>query len=231
MLKSQLIYVTDPLCLWCYGIAPTLEKFYAKLPNNITCTTINGGLFPGAQSKVADSNFRNYLKTASKKVTELTGQKFSDAFWKRLETPGFRYDTEPSARATVVVKYLTDDSTMRKYMHELQLATFVEGLDPTKPEILASIAQKFDIQKEAFLAAYQKPSNLKTTQDEYLSAKQMGVQGYPALIYVKENKGYNLISGYAPLEQLNQALAWAMDKCGDKPDLSTNACNDNGCTI
>lgn len=231
MLSSQLIYVTDPLCLWCYGIAPTLKQFYAKLPSDITCITINGGLFPGKQSKVADSHFRNYLKNASKRVTELTGQKFSGAFWKQLEAPNFRYDTEPSARATVAIKSLTNDNTMRAYMYELQLATFVEGLDPTKPEVLASIGQKFNISKDVFLATYQKPDNIQTTQNEYLLAKQMGVQGYPALIYFKENKGYNLISGYAPLEQLNQALAWAMEKCGEKPNLSANACDDTGCAI
>ncbi|MET1255110.1 DsbA family protein [Aliikangiella maris] len=232
MSQSQLIYVTDPLCLWCYGIAPTLTQFYATLPENMEKITINGGLFPAERARIADPAFRDYLKNASVKVTELTGQTFSEAFWNLLATPGFKYDTQPSARATVIVKSLSNEQTMREYMHQLQVATFVEGQDPTDEQVLATIATEFGIVKDDFLQAYADNASQQATQDEYAMASQMGVRGFPAILYVKDNQGYSLVSGFAPLDHLTKALAWAMDKAGEPPiQTAENSCDETGCKI
>lgn len=231
MSKSQIIYITDPLCLWCYGIAPELELFYASLPEDVECITINGGLFPNQRGKVADPEFRNYLKKASEYVTQKTGQIFTDKFWSLLESKGFIYDTEPAARASVTVKNLKDDATMRQYIHALQHAVFVEGFNPNNPEVLASVALSLSISKEDFLKEYQTAEVLNATRDEYRMAQELGVQGFPALLYAKDNKGYRIASGYASLSDLKHAFNWARGESGQTPMVESPSCNAQGCSI
>lgn len=242
MNKSQILYVTDPLCLWCYGMAPDLEDFYANLSSDIECVTINGGLFPSNKARVADNFFRNYLKKAAAQVTEYTGQIFGDPFWKLLETPGFNYDTEPSAKASVAVKKLRDDVSMRAFIHQLQRAVFIEGKNPNEENILADIAEQQGINREDFLFLFNSDDNTKETHNEYIQALEMGVKGFPALIYIHEEKGYGLAAGYSPKDQLFDTLNWARSQAGQKPiaiaedsiastDTNKLSCSADGCTV
>ncbi len=234
MTPSQLIYVTDPLCLWCYGMAPALDAFYDNLPDDLICVTINGGLFPGDRAKVTDKAFRDYLKNAAQHVTARTGQVFSKHFWTLLETQGFRYDTEPSARASVVVKSLKDEKHMREFIHALQHAVFVDGINPNIADNLASIAEPFGIEKSSFIAAFNDSASLEATHHEYTLASQMGIQGFPALIYQHQERAYSLAAGYAPLEDLQAALNWARGESNQAPiapKQNASACNDQGCSV
>jgi len=242
MNNSQILYVTDPLCLWCYGMAPDLEDFYVSLPSDIECITINGGLFPANKARIADKFFRDYLKKAAVQVTEYTGQIFGDPFWKLLETPGFRYDTEPSAKASVAVKKLKDDASMRAFIHQLQNAVFIEGKNPNEENILADIAELQGVDRKDFLLAFNSSDNNQETHNEYKQALEMGVKGFPALIYIHEEKGYGLAAGYSPKSQLFDTLNWARSQAGQKPiaiaekaivDTEINdvpSCSANGCT-
>ncbi|WP_028468334.1 DsbA family protein [Neptunomonas japonica] len=234
MTPSQLIYVTDPLCLWCYGMAPALDSFYNNLPDELNCITINGGLFPDSRARVTDIEFREYLKNAAQHVTAKTGQVFSKSFWSLLETQGFRYDTEPSARASVVVKSLTDETHMRQFIHALQRAVFIDGINPNITDNLSSIAEQSGIEKGSFIASFNDPTSLEATHNEYALANKMGVQGFPALIYQHQKRAYSLAAGYAPLEELQTALNWARSESNQPTVISkknTNVCNSQGCSI
>jgi putative protein-disulfide isomerase len=230
MINNQLIYVTDPLCLWCYGIAPELDAFFASLPDDLEGITINGGLFPGAQAKVADKNFQDYLKNAAEHVTEKTGQIFSNSFWELLASDNFLYDTEPAARASVVVKELAGDTKMRSFIHKLQKSVFVDGNNPNLEDTLSELAYSCGVDKVEFVEKYRSDSNLEMTRGEYALAKTMNVRGFPALIYIGEKKGFQIGAGYATLGELTQAFDYARGQCG-QPMLNDSAsvCGTTGC--
>lgn len=231
MNSTRLLYVTDPLCLWCYGISSVIEQFYNELPKEVITETVNGGLFPAAQGKKCDKNFRDYLKNASIQVTKLSGKEFSASFWQLLATPGFIYDTEPSAKASVAVKKIAGEQAMLKFIHLLQQAFFVEGKDVMQPSILALLAESLGVPNKDFLNFYFSEECLNLTKQEYAEAKQLGVQGFPALIYLKERQGYKLSAGYSNLESLRNAFIWAENECKQAELSTANACTDEGCSI
>lgn len=231
MNSTRLLYVTDPLCLWCYGISSVIENFYNELPKEIITETINGGLFPGVQAKKCDKSFRDYLKNASVQVTKLSGKEFSASFWQLLAKPGFTYDTEPSAKASVAVKKFAGEQAMLKFMHSLQQAFFVEGKDVMQPSILALLAEPFDVSNQDFLDFYFSEECLNLTKQEYGEAKQLGVQGFPALIYLKGRQGYKLSAGFSNLENLRSAFDWAENECKQAELSAANACTDKGCSL
>lgn len=232
MSVNQIIYVTDPLCLWCYGISPSLTEFYQQMPDDVEWQTLNGGLFPGAQAKKADAGFRDYLKSASKHVTERTGQVFSQKFWSLLESDDFYYDTEPAAKAVVTLKKMKGEQVVGAFIHRLQIAVFVEGQNPSDLEVLAGVAETFGVDKNDFSTEYNSPSCLEETRREYALTKQLGISGFPAIIYVHEGKGFQLAAGYAPISELNSAFDWVRKELG-QPLLneSVKSCDlVTGCT-
>ena len=231
MTTTRLLYVTDPLCLWCYGISSIIEEFYQELPSELVTETINGGLFPGTKAKICDKSFRDYLKNASLHVTKLSGKEFSPLFWQLLATPGFAYDTEPSAKATVTMKKLAGEKSMMQFMHALQHAFFVEGKNVMQAEVLATLAKPFGISKQDFLDFYLSDECVNLTKQEYAEASQLGVQGFPAILYLYGRQGFNLAAGFSTLENLKKGLDWAKYEC-KQADLSIQGlCTDEGCSV
>lgn len=224
MTSTRLIYVTDPLCLWCYGFSSNIEQFYQGLPSELITETLNGGLFPGVRAKTCDSDFRDYLKNASLHVTKLSGKKFSSFFWDLLATVGFKYDTEPSAKACITVKKFSGEKHMLKFMHALQHAFFVEGENVMNASVLARLAEPFGINKQDFLGFYSSDECLNLTKQENSDAKQLGIQGFPAVIYLNNRHAYKLSAGFSTLENLNKALNWAQDECKQEEDSSSLGC-------
>lgn len=230
MNSTRLIYVTDPLCLWCYGISSIVEEFYQGLPLSLVTETINGGLFIAEHAKHCDKNFRDYLKQAAKQVTKLSGKKFGTKFWELLEKPGFMYNTEPSAKASVTVKHLAGDKAMLSFMHAIQLAFFVEGKNVMQAKVLASIAGEFGVKSRDFLEFYLSEQCANLTKQEYAETKQLGIQGFPALLYLKGRQGYKLSVGFSTLENLNNAFTWAVSECKQTKSNNLGVCSAGACS-
>jgi putative protein-disulfide isomerase len=227
----RLLYITDPLCLWCYGISSVIEEFSLHLPKTLTIETINGGLFPAEQAKQCSPDFIAYLKKAAVQVTALSGKKFSPDFWTLLATPNFKYDTEPSTKAAVTIKNMAGEQAMLKYLHALQEAFFIEGKNIMQARTLAILAEPFGISSSEFLDFYSSESCLNLTKQEYAEAKQLGIQGFPALIYLKGRQGYKLSAGFSTLENLKTALQWAENECNPVSVANKNVCSDEGCSV
>ncbi len=229
MNSSRLVYVTDPLCLWCYGISSVIEDFYQQLPVELTTETINGGLFPAFKAKKCDRAFIDYLQTAAQRVTQMTGKIFSSKFWDLLATHDFYYDTEPSAMATVTVQKYCGEEAMLRYSHALQEAFFVGGENVMHPETLMLLAEPFGLSQEDFLTFYLTEECMDLTRKQYAEAKQIGVNSFPALLYIDGSQGYSLSAGYSTLEDLTKAFNWARLQCLPVESATQNVCSEKGC--
>lgn len=211
MESPTLYYVTDPLCIWCYGFAPELTLFKSKIPNDIKTITIHGGLFPNEKARQANKEFRNYLKVAATRVTSMTRQIFTDKFWQRLASPGFMYDTEPPALASFIVGHEINQQAILPFMELLQKKVFIEGYDPTNLNDLTSIAKEMNVNEERFRTMFTDTYCLQQLRKQYQFAKTLGAQSYPSLILVKNNTAYSVGAGYNTHEKLLENLYWALD--------------------
>jgi putative protein-disulfide isomerase len=97
----HLLYVADPLCSWCYGFGPELEKLLAKNPGT-KLDLVMGGLRAGNTEPMSPA-FQQMLREHWKHVGDASGLPFSDGIF---SVPGFIYDTEPPCRAVVTARML-----------------------------------------------------------------------------------------------------------------------------
>ena len=65
-------YLFDPLCGWCYGASPMVEKLAAE--PDFTVTLVPTGLFSGAGARPMDAAFAAYAWENDQRIERLTGQ-------------------------------------------------------------------------------------------------------------------------------------------------------------
>jgi putative protein-disulfide isomerase len=199
----HLIYFADPMCSWCYGFSPVIDQIRQAYGRALPIRVVMGGLRPGtdipmtAKAKAEIVGHWNH-------VHEATGLPFDAAV---LERQGFVYDTDPAARAVVVVRRESEELAVR-YLAAAQRAFYAENRDVTSADVLADLAADFGLDREAFLAAWTSEEAKQETWRDYAISHRAGVTGFPTLVGGPNAEGvYGVVTrGFAPAEQVLAVL-------------------------
>lgn len=190
-------YVADPMCSWCWGFAPVIERIKAEYGERMKIALLLGGLRPGTTAPVTAA-FRAEILHHWRDVQQRSGQPF--AFEGALPD-GFVYDTEPAARAVVTVGALAPDATFACFK-AVQSAFYAGGRDVTRAEVLAGLAEPFGIERARFLDRFESDEMRQRTVMHFRRSRELGVQGFPTAI-LQNAAGYALLtSGWRPFEEL-----------------------------
>lgn len=217
----EFIYVGDPMCSWCWGFAPTVERLEAHY--GLPLRTVMGGLRTGPQAHVMDAAAREQLATYWEGVAQRTGQPFTTA---SLEREGWRYETEPSCRAVVTMRELAPQDTLR-WLTRLQRAFYVDGTDITDPTVFPDLLEGFDVDPDRFTQLLAADATIEQTKRDFASAQRFGATGFPTLLLRDGDDLGILTQGFVPWAQLEPALtAWLEQRYGDLAELAgTGACD------
>ena len=199
---EEIIYVGDPMCSWCWGISPhlnALERYGQS--ESIPFTIVMGGLRPGG-GEAWDEKFKGFLKHHWEEVSGRSGQPFGfDLF----ELENFDYDTEPACRAVVTVRQL--DPTKTTSFYELvQHHFYVKNKDPKQVEFYRAICDQLAINFEEFSSLFLSEEMKEATHNDFARSSQMGITGFPTVIYRKDNQLYAVARGYAEFDQMKERI-------------------------
>jgi putative protein-disulfide isomerase len=146
-------------------------------------------------------------------VTEASGQAFGPS---GLDREGFVYDTDPAARAVVLMRRRAPGAELA-FLERLQRAFYAGGTDITDPEALGALATELGQDAEAFAAALAEDEVKQETWRDYAVSRGAGVSGFPVLImgpqadksYVALARGFRPKAEVLPLiaQRLAQAAA------------------------
>ncbi|NYT33277.1 DsbA family protein [Rhizobium sp. WYCCWR 11128] len=133
----HLTYLYDPLCGWCYGPAPALDKM-AKL-DNLTVELAPTGLFAGEGARPLDERFAAYAWHNDQRINRLTGQVFSQLY--RDQVLGGKDSMFDSAPATlgIIAVGLTQLDREREALKALQNARYVAGRNTSEIAVVAEV--------------------------------------------------------------------------------------------
>ena len=202
----HLIYFADPMCSWCYGFSPVIAAIAAQYGDTLPIRPIMGGLRPGTQETMDDET-KQMIRGHWRHVQEASGQPFDYAFFDR---PFFVYDTEPAARAVVVLRRPGPAAGLAA-LARIQRAFYAENRDVTDADTLADLAAGLGHDRAAFLADWDSDDTRRETRQDFILTQRAGIGGFPALIAGKgDNLGYDLIAnGYQPAARVLATLdAW-----------------------
>lgn len=194
----HLIYFADPMCSWCYGFSPVIEAVRRNFGRGLPIRVVMGGLRPGTDTPMT-LEARKEIAGHWLHVHEATGLPFDES----VLADGFVYDTDPAARAVVVVRREGEELAC-DYLGRLQRAFYAEAQDVTRGEVLADLAAELGVERDGFLAQWSSEEAKAETWRDYGVSHRAGVTGFPTLVGGPNEQGaYGVVTrGYAPPEQV-----------------------------
>ena len=171
----KLIYVGDPMCSWCWGFAPEIEKLSTEHPVDV----IVGGLRPGPSAQPLADRMAEFLRKHWVEIAERTGQPFDTQFLERRDD--WLYDTEPAAIAVVTMREMNESATL-DYFTTVQHAFYADGRDVTDFDILAELAADHSVDRTEFRKRLEADEAKKAAWADFSQARNWGISGFPTLV-------------------------------------------------
>lgn len=200
-IDAELIYVGDPMCSWCWGVAPELERLtsmHVEFPMRI----VVGGLRPGPNAQTVDAEMAGFLSHHWQEVERRSGQPFDASL---LKDHGWLYDTEPACRGVVVMRELAPHETFR-FFQRLQHAFYAEGMPVWDPDSITPLVDGFDVDPDAFADSFASDAATKATWRDFALARSWGVNGFPTILLRTGTSGHIISSGYTSAENMDLAI-------------------------
>lgn len=200
----HLIYVADPMCSWCWGFSPVIEAIQERFGPALPIRLILGGLRPGT-TKPMDEVTKTEIRQHWEHVQQASGQPFDYGFFERA---GFVYDTEPAARAVVVMRRRGMDQAL-DYLKRVHGAFYAHNRDVTDAAVLAELTSGAGISTDDFLQTLRSDEVRQETWQDFALIQQAGIRGFPSLLAgVGEGHAYSIVTlGYQPAERILPPLA------------------------
>lgn len=195
MQTPRLVYVTDPMCSWCYGFAPALAAARAELAPGVALELVAGGLAPDSDEPM-DPATRRYVQAAWHAVTERTGVAFDHRFW---EVAAPRRSTYPACRALVLARAR---GLGEELLAAIQRAYYREARNPSDVDVLADLAGQVGLDAEAFAAALTGAEAEELLQADLARARALGATSFPSLAVAEGGHERLLASGCLGLDEL-----------------------------
>lgn len=198
--KPTLIYIGDPMCSWCYGLAPELEKVLAHFEGQLEVELIMGGLRPYNTQTMLD--LKDFLTHHWEEVHQASGQNFQYGI---LDEATITYDTEPPSRAVLVIRKIAPEKELA-FFKEIQKAFYLDNLNMHLTDSYCGICETLNIDFEQFTQYFEGEAMKKEVRADFERAAEMGVRGFPTLI-LQQNEQFILIAnGYLPSQSVIEKI-------------------------
>ena len=202
----ELLYLHDPLCGWCYGLSPVINRVQQEFAGRVDVSVLCGGMVLG-EDVGAIGEVWDDLGSSLPEVEQVTGVQFGAAFKALGEAGTYRYDSEPPSRAIAAFRHLTQDPARAvAFAHAVQTAFFRDGLDLNQAATYDALLVPFGVAASEFRRRWAAPETTHAVQQEFAAVARIGVQGFPTVVLRLGEQGYVLARGYQPYEQLRQGL-------------------------
>lgn len=198
--QDKLIYVGDPMCSWCYGFAPQLEKVVEAYESKMEIELVTGGLRPYFDKPM--NEMKDFLSHHWEDVHKASQQPFQYGI---LDRTDLTYDTEPACRAVVVVRSM-DAEKECEFFKMTQEAFYFHNKDLRLAESYDAILDALKLDKEVFANKFNSAEYKALVRKDFERAAELGVQGFPSLLLQSGDKVTIISNGYTSAENVNEAI-------------------------
>jgi putative protein-disulfide isomerase len=197
---ADVIFVTDPMCSWCWGMAEEIERARTALADELDFDLVVGGINVGSQQGVSEFA-RARLALVWREVALVTGARFGPG----LPGGDFVYDSTPACLAVETVRAMTGEAPF-EFVHRLQRRFFVDGADVTTWPVLAEEVRELGIDVAAFGRIWQTPAVRDRAAAGFLVAKSYGTAAMPSVLREDNGTRRLVVGGYVDAPTLVDTL-------------------------
>lgn len=189
-MSQRLLYVMDPMCSWCWGFAPVIERIIADYPQ-LPLHLVAGGLRPGARSPLDD-----VARSALGEHWEAVAIASAQPFLTPDDLPdAFVYNTEPACRALVTGREL-DVSKVWGLVSAIQHAFYARAEDVSQTLTLIDLAEQAGYQRKAFGECFDAELTKAAIAADFSWTRDLGIAGFPTLLAERNGQLALLANGY-----------------------------------
>ncbi len=192
--KTRILYVTDPMCSWCWGFEPTLSHL-EQVAQDVPVELVLGGLAPDSSEPMPDET-RAYVQAAWRAVEARTGAKFNFDFWERCAP---RRSTWPACRAVLLAREVGRE---RELFRAIQSAYYERALNPSDPEVLADLAAEVGMDRAALLSELDGAGARAALAADRELASELGVRSFPSLGVEHDGRLELLLAGWCDAQEI-----------------------------
>ncbi|MEJ8803320.1 DsbA family protein [Pontibacter sp. H249] len=204
--SPRLIYVTNPMCAWCYGFTAVVRRLRALWQGRIKVKVLFGDLNAHTTTPLTREE-KDQLALSWHLVQERTYLPFDYRFFKEQE---FVYNTEPACRAMLCVRLLRPVLTL-EVLRAMHSAFYADGLDLRNPMVLARIVGMFGISENLFLTLFESEEIMQQMEDEFGYVDDIGADTFPSLFLLTNHGSEQISRGYLDINELEQRLLTVME--------------------
>lgn len=210
--QPKLVYVYDALCPWCYAFTPVVQALCRHYGDRLDHEVLSGGMVRDDQVReIGGQEEASRLRESYRSIETLTGARFGEGFFEGVARHRRRLDSEPPAIALAAFRMIAPQRSELEFAHAVLHGNFWEGGDPNSDEFYGHIAEKLQLDPEAFLNAMRTQEAKDRALYDFALARQLGADAFPRL-YLQTAEDYlHLISrGYSEFGQVQKII----DKIG-----------------
>jgi putative protein-disulfide isomerase len=196
----KIIYYTDPICSSCWGIEPQLRKLKLEYGHAITIDYRMGGLLPDWSYNSGGISNPSDVAHHWDEVSAYYKMPIDGDVW--LEDP---LDSSFPPSIYFKAAQLQDDEKAIIFLRLMREELFLKKKNITKWDIIKQVAEL------ALLDTVQLQHDFQTTaktafQEDLVLARQLGVRGFPTLLFYNGSNKSEVVYGFRPYEQFEQTI-------------------------
>lgn len=196
-----ILYVTNPMCAWCYGFTGVVRRLAALWQNRLQVQVLLGDLQAFATEPLQHAE-KERLAISWHRVQERTSLPFDYRFFTKR---GFVYRTEPVCRALLCVRLLRPTLTL-EVLRAFHSAFYADGVNITDLSELVRIVGLFGISENLFLTLFESEEVMEQLENEFDLVTSMGASSFPSLFLKTRHGSEVLAKGFYELWELEQRL-------------------------
>jgi putative protein-disulfide isomerase len=175
---TTLYYIHDPMCSWCWGFRPTLQRLLKELPAHIRIERLLGGLAPDTDDPMPHE-MREWLQQTWRKISRrIPGTQFNHDFWTRCAP---RRSTYPACRAVIAAR--RQEPRLDEAMtYAIQRAYYLEARNPSDRDTLIELAREIGADASAFAETLNAPETHAELEREIEKIRDMDAWQFPSLV-------------------------------------------------
>ncbi|RVD20984.1 DsbA family protein [Mesorhizobium sp. M4B.F.Ca.ET.017.02.2.1] len=186
MNDATLTYLFDPLCGWCYGATPMLDRL---AESGTVIELLPTGLFSGAGARPLDTGFAAHAWANDQRIERLSGQRFSQAYLDNvLNVRGTLLDSG-AATLGIIAGGLEDPRQRLAALKAIQHARYVGGRDIVTVDGVAAVLTDVGMADAAQMLKAPTPALLAAHRDLVGHGRtlfqRLHANGVPALAMIR----------------------------------------------
>ncbi|MCG6291303.1 MULTISPECIES: DsbA family protein [Vibrio] len=174
-MKIKLYYVHDPMCSWCWGYKPTLEKLKQQLPGVIQFEYVVGGLAPDSTLPMPPE-MQQKIESIWHQIEQRLGTQFNYEFWTRCTPVRSTYQ---ACRAVIAAGF---QDSYEQMLEAIQQAYYLRAMPPHDEATHRQLAQEIGLNVQQFENDVTGRLLEGVFEDQLSLARSLGVNAYPSLV-------------------------------------------------